>query len=282
MPSLGILVSNKNAFVSSGGLDFSALTALPEIAYDTFTIAAKTAATAANAELSASLTAQDVIDALTVGRGLCFPTYGGCLDASGGSVVSTSAAAGVLRTVTGVEIATQGNASLQAPLTVNGLQFSNHQYSLGNLSGWTAGESFCVVDAGTARFNAFWTVGTSGLKNMFPGDLANDGEDEILDDFGADRRRRGPALGLRNQGIYNPRIFASGELVYDWNGASAIFAPSVTISFNSAAELGRSDGGNWDGLLLAFALNDAPYTTNQRVMIKHFLASLFNITVPFF
>jgi hypothetical protein len=268
--SLGGLIGGGRG---ASGLDFSALTALPSSAYATFTTHAETAVTAANTELSTSLTAQDVIDALAVGRGFCFPTYGGCLDASGGSVVSVGSDVGALQTVTGIEIATQNNAVTQPTLTIDGLLSEDgDSMSLGNLSTWTEGEAFIVPDVDeTGNRRSLWEIGALGNSSIPFSD------NKVYDSFGGSVRLTSPVIsGVQNASIYNPRNSAN-VLTANWNGTQILNGSSPT-SFSSDARLLRGSAG-YQGLVKALSLNSSLYTTNQRAMLKHFLAALFSITV---
>jgi hypothetical protein len=260
----------------ASGLNFGGVPALPSSAYSDFTTAAETAATAANTELSASLTAQDVIDTLAVGRGVCFPAYDGCLDASGGSVVSAGSAVGALQTVTGTEIATESNASLRPALTASGAYSDGTKsMSLGDLSAWTQGESFAVVDPDSGpSFNQLWILGTAavGFQQHFGG--ANAG-DFLRDSFGGNVRGAVGLTGAQaNPCVYNARRSTTNTTIF-YNGTQLIDVASTT-GFPAGATLFT---GFFLGTCRAISLNDAPYNTNQRAMLKHFLASLFSITV---
>jgi len=257
------------------GLDFSALTALPTARQSAVT----TAANAAAATLDVS--AQSIIDALAAGRGLAslLPNDGCLLASSGGATTVQGDPVGAIRSWTGVELATQSNASLQPASGAAGLVGSTGKtMALGDLSAWAEGESMVTLHyQGTSHHQArLWKIGTSNGHGAHPNVLAS--PPTILDDFGSTARSASSASNsYLDLGIYNPSIAVGGSQIYRWNG-SQIHAATVNVSFNSAATFLSNPTGSYVGVVSGLALNSTLYTTAQRNAVREFCRNYYGVT----
>lgn len=285
MPSLSLSLS-LNAVRGAGGgsLDFSALTALPTAQESTVTTNAELAASDATTETGSTVTAQDVVDALAVGRGMSIllPGWGCLLDASGGSEVAQGAAVGAIRSLTDIELAAQGNASLQPASAADGVYADGTDVmSLGDLSAWAEGEMLFVRDTNFSGLDArtLGEVGTATNNGWMSPVRA--GDNRIFDSFGttaSNLRVTGPTT-LENKGIYQTWITTTGSKVIRWQGTTLYSGGGEIVSFSSAGSIMDGIGALPDiATWSAIALNSSLYTTAQRSALKHFLKHLLSIS----
>ena len=277
MPSMGLGLG----LVRSGagaGLNFSALTALPSGRQSAVTTAANTAAAAL------SVTPQSIIDALSVGRGLCsmLPNDGCLLASSGGAVTVQGDPVGAIRSWTGVEVATQSNASLRPVSAAEGLFFNNKEMSLGDLSSWTAGELTGVFDADTDGGGASRIWRLSGNSNTNNSHLPLN-TTEIFETFGqADQ-----SAIVISESVLIPDKFK--KLFYNIRAASGQISINVdnkdfgtssrSIGFPSDARIGRSTLADlfYKGTMSALSLNLTLYNVAQRAAITEFCRNYYGV-----
>ena len=281
MPSMGLGLGL--GLVRSGsGLNFSALAALPSGRQSAVTTAANTAAA------TLSVTPQSIIDALSVGRGLCsmLPNDGCLLASSGGAVTVQGDPVGAIRSWTGVELATQSNASLRPVSAADGL-FANGSNSmqLGNFSSWTTGFAQwvgAVVASGGASESSrigLWDFGTSAVNNgLFLGLDRN----QWFDDFGQTTRpARTYSLGFAVDQIviYQAKVSSNISNARVNNSVGTPSNVSVTTSFNSAATLFTSqDTTFYTGISKSLLYGDFVPTTNQENAIREFCKAYYGVT----
>ncbi len=252
------------------GLNFSALTALPSGRQSAVTTAANTAAA------TLSVTPQSIIDALSVGRGLCSMLPGdGCLLAStGGAVTVQGDPVGAIRSWTGVELATQSNASLQPTSAAGGLYGDGSKLML--LGGLSVGsmEAVCVLDAELSNGRGFWQTGGGGFS------WTPFGDNRVYEHFGTSTRiNSGVISNSTDKSIYQPRLDGS-TLTLLWNGAQIasqdgltpfLVAPSSRTLFSNGLEF-------YIGILSAMAFNLAVYNTGQRAAVREFCRNYYGVT----
>jgi len=262
--------------LARSGLNFSALTALPSGRQSAVT----TAANAAAATLS--VTPQSIIDALSVGRGLCsmLPNDGCLLASSGGAVTVQGDPVGAIRSWTGVELATQSNASLRPVSGADGLFFDNKEMSFGNLSSWTAGELAGVFDADTdgTGGSRIWRLGNSADNSHLPQSTT-----QINESFGHVISRTSI-----NESVLIPNKFK--KLFYNVRAASGQFSMNIDnkdfgtfardIGFPSDARIGRSTTPDlfYKGTISALSLNLTLYNAAQRAAISEFCRNYYGVT----
>lgn len=278
MPSMGLGLQLGLVRSGSGGLNFSALTALPSGRQSAVT----TAANAAAATLS--VTPQSIIDALSVGRGLCsmLPNDGCLLASTGGAVTVQGDPVGAIRSWTGVELATQSNASLRPVSAAGGLFFNTKEMSFGDLSSWTAGELAGVFDADTDGGGASRIWRLSGNSNTNNSHLPLN-TTTIYDAFGQNSN-----VVFVDESVLIPNKFK--KLFYNVRAASGQFSINVdnkdfgtssrSIGFPSDARIGRSTLADlfYKGTMSALSLNLTLYNVAQRAAITEFCRNYYGVT----
>lgn len=256
-------------------LDLSALTALPEGRQAAATAAAETAAT------TLSVSAQSIIDALAVGRGLAsfIPNDGCLLASSGGATTVQGDPVGAIRSWTGTELATQSNASLRPTSAAAGLSTDGSKtVDLGNLSAYSAPESFIIFNNAANTINTnYWYISTAAGAQRTAA-CPNNTNGAVLENFGADARANvGIAEGtLNGKFIYNVGV-SSGNRTHRINNDAAIDV-AITQGIATSSTLLSSPAGFFTGNLLAFALNSTNYSTAQRNAVREFCKAYYGVT----
>ena len=274
MPSLGLGLQLGRSGAAGAGLDFSALTALPSASQSAVTTAANTAAA------TLSVTPQSIIDALSVGRGLCsmLPNDGCLLASSGGAVTVQGDPVGAIRSWTGVELATQSNASLQPISGATALlKITDDVMSLTGLSAGPL-EACVVMTPQALTRQGLWSVG-SVISDVWVPWIDN----AIYDSFGTSTRINSSSLSIgtiRSKFIYQPS-FDSGTLTLRINGNTVVSQGGLTASIISTPVLFRSPqsaDASESITLHALALNLSVYTTQQRAAIEQFCKAYYGVT----
>lgn len=268
LPGLGGII---NVGGGAAGLDFSALTSLPAGRQSAVTTAAESAAT------TLSVSAQSIIDALAVGRGLAslLPNDGCLLASSGGAVTVQDDPVGAIRSWTGIELAVQANVSTRPVSGANGLVTDGGR--LMQLSGLVVGnlEAFWVTQTAAASgIFASWAIG-SGADSYLP---FSDGN--IYDSFGTDTRINsiGGVLGIFARGIYNPSL-ESGTLTLRWNGSTVASQTGLANALAATPRLFQSQSSFfYSGTSQGFALNLTTYTTAQRAAVEQFCKAYYGVS----
>ncbi len=160
------------------------------------------------------------------------------------------------------------------------VRFANgDRYNLGNLSAFTSGEVFIVVEAdedpATNGDNGeIWDMGETS-RALYPNTNGN-----LYEDFGTNSRKDNIAVDALNQPrVYNVRSAAND---YEINlGGTSIFSTSTnTVSFENNAILGREgNGGGFDGDIAEFILYNQTLNTAQRNIINNYLGAKYDISV---
>lgn len=279
MPSMGLGLGLVRSGGAGAGLNFSALTALPSGRQSAVT----TAANAAAANLS--VTPQSIIDDLSLGRGLAslLPNDGCLLASSGGAVTVQGDPVGAIRSWTGVELATQSNASLRPVSAAGGLYADGtRRMNFTAFTGATEAEGIGVLRmdnspiAGTANDGGvLWHLSNDILTSAYP---FSDGK--VYTNFFRSTRfsstlTRSPTNTLY---IVNEQSSSSGlnsfinQVQFVAGGSS--FAVPTTPSFLS------SNQDNWRllGTVPGIALNSVLYTANQRAAVHEFCKAYYGVT----
>ena len=269
MPSMGLGLQLGRSGVGVSGLNFSALTALPSGRQSAVTTAANTAAA------TLSVTPQSIIDALSVGRGLCsmLPNDGCLLASTGGAVTVQGDPVGAIRSWTGVELATQSNASLRPTSGADGIIGDGaKELALINLVAGNL-DAVAVLDAAVnPSQNGFWHVGTAG------GAWVPFSDGKIYDHMGTSTRIESSSAvsGAFNKAIYQPSL-ESGLLTLRWNGSTVASQSGLTNALISTPRLLNNGITGYSGTVSAFALNTSNYSEAQRNAIREFCRNYYGV-----
>lgn len=266
-------------------LNFSALTALPVGRRDAVTAAANAAAA------TLGVTPQSVVDALAVGRGLAslLPNDGCLLLTSGGATTVQGDPAGAIRSWTGVELATQANASLRPVSAATGLfADGTKNMSAGNLSAWTAGNAFVVsqLDGTSGGTSGFWRIGSNITTNQndhipFNQSSVAAAHKKCYTSFGiaADRAESTLLIDPPTKKIIVFARQSGGNLLLRINGTDFINVPGKTPGFSSTAVILESlSTVRFTGTWSAFSMDSTLYTTAQQSAIREFCRNYYEVT----
>jgi len=267
--ALGNLLGNATSNIDAG-LNFSALTALPSGRQSAVT----TAANAAAATLS--VTPQSIIDALSVGRGLCsmLPNDGCLLASSGGAVTVQGDPVGAIRSWTGVELATQSNASLRPVSGADGIVSDNTKWSEGSTGSIDTPdkEFFCISNyVSTTNYYAFsYREGDQWIINGAQVVLTrSQGDGGLSVSKGANPNNKiifGSKVGTTVTIFSNGAQTGSGTL-----GNSTLLA--TLLSFFRTATVASSAGE-----LKQFHWVDGTFTIAQKNAVEQFCKAYYGVT----
>jgi hypothetical protein len=213
------------------------------------------------------------------------PNDGCLLASSGGAVTVQGDPVGAIRSWTGVELATQSNASLRPVSAATGLFFNSKEMSLGDLSLWTAGELAGVFDAdedghATGASRIWRLCGNLNTNNShLPLNTTS-----IFECFGqADQ-----SAIVINESVLIPNKFK--KLFYNIRAASGQIFMNIdnkdfgtfdrSIGFPSDARIGRSTNADffYTGTISALSLNLTLYNAAQRAAISEFCRNYYGVT----
>jgi hypothetical protein len=208
----------------------------------------------------------------------------GCLLASsGGAVTVQGDPVGAIRSWTGVELATQSNASLRPVSAAGGLFFNSKEMSLGDLSSWTAGELAGVFDADTdgGGVSRIWRLSGNSNGNNTHLPL---GTTRIYEAFGQSASAavdvdESVLVPNKFKKLFYNVIAASGQVSINVDSKNLATA-SRSIGFPSDARIGRSTTPDafYKGTMSALSLNMTLYNAAQRSAISEFCRNYYEVT----
>jgi hypothetical protein len=202
------------------------------------------------------------------------PNDGCLLASSGGAVTVQGDPVGAIRSWTGVELATQSNASLRPSSGADGI-IGDGAKNL-NLINLVAGnlDAVAVLDAAVnPSQNGFWHVGTDG------GAWVPFNEGKIYDHMGTSTRIQSSSVvsGAFDKGIYQPSL-ESGLLTLRWNGSTVASQSGLTNAIIGGPKLLNNGITGYSGTVSAFALNTSNYSAAQRAAVREFCRNYYGVT----
>lgn len=266
--------------VTYPSLSLAALPALP--------LARRSAveASAREAAIILDVTPQSIIEALAAGRGFAslLPSDGCLLAASGGAVTVQGDPVGAFRSWTGVELATQGNASLRPVSAAEGLYADGSKFmALGNLSAWVEGSSFVVsAMTGVTGLNGFWSI--SSNPETINHDHLPFSNGQLYTRFGISSARQNSTLTISpiTKKVILDFSQSGGALQARVDGTTYINTSGNTVGFPSDAVMFRATNTTYfyQGTWSALSLNSTLYTMPQRDAVREFCRSYYQVVEP--